>query len=125
MIRIVFPTNDLVTIESHFGHCRNFKIFNVEDRKVVSTEVLDTPPHQPGLLPRFLGEHKVNVVITGGMGQRAIDLFKEQNIDVILGAQGNMEDILNIYLNGDLYSTGSACSHDHDHGHDHNHNCGH
>lgn len=122
-IRVAFPTNDLTTIETHFGHCKNFKIFDVEEKKVVRTEVLDTPPHNPGVFPRFLGEHKVNVVITGGMGQSAIDLLKMQGIEVILGAQGKMEEILDIYLNGDLYSTESACTHEH--GHNHHHKCSH
>lgn len=120
-LRVVFPTNDGVTIETHFGHCRQFKIFDIEEGKIVNTEIIDAPPHQPGLLPRFLGEKNIDVVITGGMGQRAIDLFKAQDIEVILGAQGEIEEVLEVYLTGDLYSTGSACSHHHDDGHSCNH----
>lgn len=119
-LRIVFPTNNLVTIESHFGHCENFKIFTVKDGKISDVEIIKAPPHQPGLLPKFLGELNVNTIITGGMGQRAIDLFKEQNIEVLLGASGPIKEVLDIYLNGDLYSTGSPCVHDHEHEH-HNH----
>lgn len=113
-IKIVFPTNDLNTIESHFGHCAYFKIFKVKGNEVLGYEVRDTPVHEPGAFPKYLGELNVNVIITGGMGQRAIDLFKAQNIDVILGANGNIENVLNVYLNGSLNSTGEACTHTHE-----------
>ena len=81
---------------------------------------MDAPPHQPGLLPKFLVELNANTIITGGMGQRAIDLFKAQNIEVILGAAGSIEENLKEYMGGALYSKGSACSHNHE-GHSCNH----
>lgn len=113
-IRIAFPTNDKENVEEHFGHCRVFAIFSVKNNEIIKTEYVDAPPHQPGLLPKFLGELDTTTIITGGMGQRAIDLFKAADIEVILGARGRIEDNLNEYLGGDLYSTGSACTHDHD-----------
>jgi ATP-binding protein involved in chromosome partitioning len=119
-MRIAFPTNDRENVESHFGHCKEFAIFTVKGNEIVETEYVTAPPHQPGLLPKFLGELNINTIITGGMGQRAIDLFKAQKIDVILGATGKLEANLNEFLGGDLISTGSACSHDHD-----NHSCDH
>lgn len=112
-VRIAFPTNDKVTVEEHFGHCKVFAIFTVNDKEIVETEYVTAPAHQPGLLPKFLGELNANAIITGGMGQMAINLFKEANIEVILGARGSIEANLNEYLGGDLYSTGSACQHDH------------
>ena len=110
-IRIAFPTNDRENVEEHFGHCKQFAIFTVKDKTILNTEYLDAPPHEPGLLPRFLGEHNTSVIITGGMGQRAIDLFKAQNVEVILGARGKIEDNLNEYLNGALHSNGKPCVH--------------
>ncbi len=110
-IRIVFPTNDKETVEEHFGHCKQFAIFTVKNKEIIDTEYLDAPPHQPGLLPKFLGEQNTSVIITGGMGQRAIDLFKAQDVEVILGARGKIEDNLNEYLSGDLYSSGVPCVH--------------
>lgn len=114
-LRIAFPTSNKVAVDEHFGHCEYFAIFDVEGKKIVKEEFVEAPEHQPGLLPRFLGELKVSTIITGGMGQRAIDLFKQQEIEVILGARGTILDNLNEYLGGDLESTGSACSHNHDH----------
>jgi predicted DNA-binding protein (UPF0251 family)/predicted Fe-Mo cluster-binding NifX family protein len=110
-IRIVFPTNDKETVEEHFGHCKQFAVFTVKDKQIINTEFLDAPPHEPGLLPKFLGEQNASVIITGGMGQKAIELFKDQSVEVILGARGKIEDNLNEYLNGDLYSNGTPCVH--------------
>ncbi|GLI55348.1 hypothetical protein PM10SUCC1_08620 [Propionigenium maris DSM 9537] len=112
-IRIAFPTNNGETVETHFGHCKRFAIYTVKGQEIVNREIVDAPPHQPGLLPRFLGELKANTIITGGMGQRAIDFFKAQDIEVILGATGGIEGNLKEYMGGALYSKGSACSHDH------------
>lgn len=121
-MKIAFPTNDELHVEEHFGHCKKFAIVNVVDDKITSKEMLAAPAHQPGLLPKFLGEQGATAIITGGMGQAAINLFKEQNIEVILGATGKIEENLQEYLGGVLASTGSACNHDHD---DHDHNCAH
>ncbi|WP_372713166.1 iron-sulfur cluster carrier protein MrpORP [Ilyobacter sp.] len=116
-LKIAFPTNNGETVESHFGHCKQFAIYTMNGKEILSRELVDAPPHEPGLLPKFLGELKVNTIITGGMGQRAIDLFTVQNIDVILGAAGNIDSNLKEYTGGELCSKGSACSHNHDEGH--------
>ncbi|MCT4633695.1 MAG: DUF134 domain-containing protein [Firmicutes bacterium] len=114
-LKIAFPTSNKNTVDEHFGHCEFFAIYDINSKKIVKEEFVEAPEHQPGLLPRFLGELNITTIITGGMGQRAIDLFKAQNIDVILGARGEIMANLNEYLGGDLESTGSACTHDHDH----------
>ena len=119
-IRIAFPTKNGETVETHFGHCKRFAIYTVSGQEILNKEVVDASPHQPGLLPKFLGELNANTIITGGMGQRAIDLFKAQNIEVILGATGGIEGNLKEYMGGALYSKGSAFSHDHD-----DHSCSH
>lgn len=125
LLRVGFPTNDGVTVEEHFGHCEKFAVYTIEEGKIVKKEILTAPEHAPGVFPRFIAENNINVVITGGMGQRAIDLIKGNGGQVILGASGNIEDVLAVYLEGSLYSKGSACVHHH---HDHDeegHNCGH
>jgi predicted Fe-Mo cluster-binding NifX family protein len=106
-------------ISSHFGHCQGFTLFDIEQDKVVSQTFLANPGHKPGLLPALLHQQGVHVVVAGGMGQGAIDLFMEAGIDVITGAQGSVMDTLDRYLAGDLLSTGSVC-----HDHAHSGNCG-
>lgn len=122
MKKIAFPTSDRRTIDGHFGHTREFVIYEVDGNKVVSEEFITPPPHEPGVLPKFLAEHGVHTIITGGMGAMAVRLFNGNNIEVILGALGNLQVALNEYLNGTLLSTGSSCNHHHgDHGHHHGH----
>jgi predicted Fe-Mo cluster-binding NifX family protein len=122
-LRIAFPTNDRVSVEEHFGHCAEFKILNTKGGEILSEEFITPPPHAPGVLPKFLGDQKVTTIITGGMGSMAINLFKAQNIDVILGATGSIKENLDIFLKGELDSKGSECNHDHGEGH-HGHHGG-
>lgn len=120
LLRVAFSTSDEVNIEGHFGSSAAFVIFSVEEGKVVNKEVIQAPEHVQGAYPRFIAENKVNVVITGGMGHRAMEMLKENNIEVILGAEGNIEEVLAVFLKGELKSNGSACSHHH-HDHEHHH----
>ena len=123
---IAFPTSDKVTIDNHFGHTREFAIYTVKDADIIDVKHVTPPPHEPGVIPKFLRDQKIDVIITGGMGQKAITLFKHHNIDVILGARGRIDVNLNEYLGGFLTSQGTSCEHHHgDHEHDHHHPDGH
>ncbi len=108
----VASENEVVT--EHFGHCINFNIFEVCNDEVVNHESIDNPGHKPGFLPNFLNELGVNVIISGGMGGGAIEIFNEKNIEVIVGAKGLAKDLVKEYIDGLLVSTGSVC-HDHSH----------
>lgn len=124
ILRVGFSTNDEVMLEGHFGHCEKFAIYTIENGKAVKKEIAVAPEHALGVFPKFIAEQKVNVVITGGMGQRAIDILKANGTEVILGASGKIEDILKTYLEGNLVSNGAACAHHH-HDHHEEHNCKH
>lgn len=101
-------------VSEHFGHCEGFAIYSAEAGKIVSQEFMANPGHKPGLLPNLLNDKGVKVVIAGGMGQGAIDIFNEKGIDVITGASGAMDHAIEQYLLGNLSSTGSIC-HEHQH----------
>jgi Mrp family chromosome partitioning ATPase/predicted Fe-Mo cluster-binding NifX family protein len=98
----------------HFGHCEGFTIYSTVAGKIAGQEYLPNPGHKPGLLPNLLNDNGVHVVIAGGMGAGAIDIFNEKGIDVITGAKGMLEQTIENYLAGKLMSTGSIC-HDHQH----------
>lgn len=98
----------------HFGHCEGFTIYSTEAGKIVGETFLPNPGHKPGLLPNLLNDNGVQVVIAGGMGQGAIDIFNEKGIDVITGAGGPLEQSILKYLTGSLTSSGSVC-HEHQH----------
>lgn len=112
-MKIAVPVDNGV-LDAHFGHCKSFAVLNVDDKekKILSQESIDAPPHEPGLLPAWLGERDVNLVITGGMGQKARQLFGEQQIDVIVGAPVATPDkLVEEYLAGTLTSGQNACDH--------------
>lgn len=112
----VASNNTLVT--EHFGHCKHFIMFETSEKEIIKSDVVLNPGHQKGFLPGFLSQHGVNVIISGGMGGSAIDLFNSLNIEVIVGASGEALDIVNQYLQGELKSTGSVC-----HLHQHHNDC--
>jgi predicted Fe-Mo cluster-binding NifX family protein len=101
-------------VAGHFGHCENFNIFDAENGMIVKSESIPNPGHKPGFLPNFLGDMGVNVIISGGMGDGAVEIFNERNIEVITGASGAANAAAKSYLNGELKSTGSIC-HEHQH----------
>ena len=98
----------------HFGHCETFSLIDIdpETKSIVAVESVEPPPHEPGLLPRWLAEKGVQCVIAGGMGGRAVGLFDERGIKVITGAQpGIPEDIVKDYMEDRLVTGANACDH--------------
>jgi len=106
----VASENGMVT--EHFGYCEGFNIFETENNQIVKSESVLSPGHSPGVLPNMLNDMGVNVIIAGGMGGGAVEIFNAKGIEVILGAKGSAEAATNSYLKGELKSTGSIC-HDH------------
>lgn len=98
----------------HFGHCQEFFVADIDEaaKEIKSSECLVPPPHEPGLLPKWLAENSVTLVIAGGMGARAQGIFSQNNIKVVTGAQGGKpEDIIDSYLSGTLQTGANACDH--------------
>lgn len=101
-------------VTEHFGHCEGFAIFGIENNQIKEKVFIPNPGHRPGFLPVFLHDKGVNVIISGGMGGGAVDIFNEKGIEVITGASGEAEMAVRNYLQGKLESTGSVC-HEHQH----------
>lgn len=98
----------------HFGHCEQFAFVTVDpdNKTVTGTEMLTPPPHEPGVLPKWVAENGGNLVIAGGMGQRAQTLFNQKGVDVLVGAQVDSPQNLAIaYLNDSLQTGQNACDH--------------
>ena len=99
-------------LTAHFGHCQEFALVEVEDKEIKNTETLVPPPHEPGVLPKWLHDLGTNVIIAGGMGARALDLFVENNIKVIVGASAlTPEELVKQYLDNTLQAGGNVCDH--------------
>ena len=98
----------------HFGHCASFALIEVDaqTKKIIKREDVAAPPHQPGLLPPWLAERGATVIIAGGMGQRAQELFAQQGIQVVVGAPSDTpEVIVNNFLAGTLQVGDNVCDH--------------
>ncbi len=108
---LVIPVAD-GKLSPHFGHCKQFAFIETENGKIKAQEMKTPPPHEPGVLPRWLFEQGADVVITGGMGEQARQLLREKGIEVIIGApMDSPEAIANQFLSGSLVTGNNACDH--------------
>jgi predicted Fe-Mo cluster-binding NifX family protein len=115
-------------VSAHFGHAPAFAIFAVEANKIVDQEEMVNPGHEPGLLPRLLKEAGSDVIIASGMGQKAISIFNQNEIEVVCGASGKAVSAVEAYLKDDLKTDANSCSHPEDDDHEHHqgdHDCQH
>ena len=113
-------TYDNGEIFQHFGKTESFKVYEVEDNKVVSSEVIGSNGTGHGALAGLLAEQGVNVLICGGIGGGAQTALTEAGIELCAGAQGNTDQAVESYLKGELVSSGVNCDHHH---HEEGHSC--
>ena len=106
-------TYDNGEIFQHFGKTESFKVYEVEDNKVVSSEVISSNGTGHGALAGLLAEQGVNVLICGGIGGGAQTALTEAGIELCAGAQGNTDQAVESYLKGELVSSGANCDHHH------------
>jgi predicted Fe-Mo cluster-binding NifX family protein len=98
----------------HFGHCEQFALVDADaaNKKIIGRMDVTPPPHEPGLLPRWLAQKGANVILAGGMGQRAQALFAENNIQVVVGVPAETpEELVGRYLTGTLEAGENVCDH--------------
>ena len=97
------------SVSPHFGRCPSFTILEIENGKLVNREIINNPGHHPGFLPQFLQERGVSYIIAGGMGQRAMSLFVQQEIETIMGISGTIEEVIDKLIKGTLKGGESLC----------------
>ena len=123
-------TYDNGNIFQHFGRTEQFKVYEVEDNKVVSSEVIGSNGVGHGALAGLLADRSVDVLICGGLGGGAQAALAEAGVEVCAGAEGDADQAVEAYLKGELVSTGANCDHHHHEdghscgGHDEGHSCG-
>ena len=113
-------TYDDGNVFQHFGRTEFFKVYETEDGKVVSSEVISSNGVGHGALAGVLAEQSVDVLICGGIGEGAQAALKEAGVELCAGAEGNTDQVVEAYLKGELVSTGANC----DHHHGEEHSCG-
>jgi len=105
----------------HFGHCEEFALFQAEGGEVRLVKRVPNPGHAPGTLPPMLKEWGVTHVVAGGMGNRAVALFRSMGIEVFTGAQGELMEVARSLAQGKLVCEENVCDHPGDHGGGHCH----
>jgi len=106
-------------VAQHFGHAPYFMLVEVENGEVSATQAIANPfaeQHQPGQIPGFIKEQNADVMLSGGMGGRAIQFFEQYGIKTATGASGTVRQALENYLGGRL-NEAAPCDESVAHGH--------
>ncbi len=117
----IAATYDQGNIFQHFGRTEQFKVYEVEDGKILSSQVIGSNGIGHGALAGLLAEHAIEVLICGGIGGGAQNALAEAGIQVCSGAQGDADAVVEAYLRGELADAGVTCDHHH---HEEGHSCG-
>ena len=117
-------TYDNGNIFQHFGRTESFKVYEVEDGNVVSSEVIGSNGIGHGALAGLLAEQGIDVLICGGIGGGAQAALDEAGVELCSGAEGDADQAVEAYLKGELVSTGVNCDHHHGEEHEEGHSCG-
>lgn len=103
-------STDAGEVSSHFGRCPEFTIVEINEGNVVKKEVIPNPGHKTGYLPKFFHEMGVSCVIASGAGFRAQQFFEEFKIELILGVQGSVEQVIEEFIKGKIQHGESTCA---------------
>ena len=110
-MKIAIPTAGGILC-SHFGHCEQFALVEVAEGTITGITWLTPPPHEQGALPKFLKESGANMIISGGMGWRAQQFFRDFGIEVLIGAPSlQPNEVVTAYLAGTLTTGDNLCDH--------------
>ncbi len=112
-MRIAIPTRD-EKLTAHFGHCLEFMLFDVDrtERSIKRVTKEMPPAHEPGVLPAWLASQGANLVIAGGMGQHAQQLFEQHGVKVHIGvAEAPAMSVVKAFLDGRLETGSNLCDH--------------
>jgi len=116
-MKIALPSREN-QIDSHFGHCESFRVFTIENNQITKEEDI---PSVLGCgcksdIASSLADMGVTIMLAGNMGDGAVNKLQQAGISVIRGCDGNLNDVVISYLNGELTDSGEIC-HSHEEGH--------
>lgn len=110
--KIAIPINSEGMLDGHFGHCKYFSLIDVNENQIISEEIVTPPPHEPGVLPNWLAQKGVTDILAGGMGNRAIQIFNQNNVNVFVGAPVlNTRELVTGFLDGSIDFSANYCDH--------------
>lgn len=117
MIKLAVPTTGIV-VDDHFGHCDAYTVFTVDtNKKIVKTEILPSPQGCgcKSNIATILKEKGVSAMLAGNMGDGALNVLKNQGIEVYRGCSGDVRQLAENFLQGQIGDSGEACHHHEDH----------
>ena len=110
--RIAVPIDNNGMLDNHFGHCKFMSIMDVEDGKIISEDKVVPPPHEPGLLPKWLADKGATDILAGGMGQKAIQLFNQAGVNAFVGAPKlSAKELVEGFIAEELDFSANYCDH--------------
>ena len=98
-------------VSQHFGHCEGYRLYRIQNGEILEQMDVPNPGHEPGVLPRLLADNGVDVVIAGGMGPKASDLFCQLGMEVYVGVSGSLDDVAQQFIRGELQEGRNICHH--------------
>lgn len=119
-IAVTFENNEIF---QHFGHTEQFKMYDIQDSKIISSEIVSTNGSGHGAIAKFLTDNNIDIVICGGIGEGAKNALEQNNIKLYGGVSGSADEAVNALLANNLeYNPDVKCSH-HNHAHGESHTC--
>ena len=112
MVRVAIPLTE-GRFSEHFGGAEAFGLYDVDEaeKRILTKTVVQAPPHERGAFPRWLYERGAEVILAGGMGPRALQMFDQFGIRVVAGvAGGEPAALVESFMDGTLAASGEACS---------------
>jgi len=120
-MRIAVSTDTMhgldAVVSPHFGRCQFYTLVDVQDSQIGPVQIVANPyfpDHAPGVIPQFIHSQGVNVMLTGGMGRRAVGFFEQFGVQPVTGASGTVRQALEAFLQGQI--SGAAPCHESTHG---------
>ncbi len=126
-MKIAVPTTSTNQIDSHFGHCESYTVFTVSDNSEITETKKVQSPQGCGCksdIAGILASDGVSVMLAGGIGAGAINILNSNGIKVVRGCEGDADQVVKLYLSGEIHDSGSSC-HQHEEHHQHGHQCSH
>ena len=107
---IIAISTDSGMVSAHFGRAPEFTFITIEDNKVLKKEIVPNPGHTVGSIPQLVNQYGAKFMIAGGMGRRAETFFNQFGIEVIVGIQGRIDDVIKKIIDGTLEGGESLCA---------------
>lgn len=120
-MKIAVPTTHNNQVDSHFGHCEYFTVFTIDNKEIKNKEVVESPQECgcKSNIAETLKEKGVEIMLAGGIGGGAINVLNYHGINVLRGCDGDINDLIKEFMNGELVDSGETCGHHEHHGEGH------